>query len=268
MHAKTSRMSLQLVAVPIGNPNDITLRAIETLKAADVVVGEERREVSTLLKALGIEGKRMELLNEHSKDEDVRELVGLCRSSSVALVTDCGTPGFCDPGARLVAACRSEGLSASPLPGASSLMCLLSVSGTDMREFLFRGFLPAEREARSIALRELDRERRPIVLMDTPYRLNRLLTELAERWPERRALLGCDFTQATETVLEGPLKSLPTLVGERKAEFIMVVFPGGGAPVIRDAPPPPQKKREERRPGGKQKRSPNGLPFNRSKNRR
>ena len=257
-------MALQLIAVPIGHPGDITLRAIESLKAADVVVGEERKEVSKLLKALGIEGKRMELLNEHSRDEDVRELVGLCRTSQVALVTDCGTPGFCDPGARLVAACRSEGLAASPLPGASSLMCLLSVSGTDMRQFLFRGFLPAEREERLQALRELDRERRPIVLMDTPYRLGRLLSELSERWPDRRALLGCDFTQPTETVLEAPLKALPGLVGERKAEFILAVFPGGG-PAHGPGPRPerPARERERDRRPGPPKKNPSKLPFRR-----
>ncbi len=90
-------MALQLIATPLGHAGDITLRAIEALREADIVVGEERKEVSKLLKALGIEGKRLELLNEHSKDEDVRELAGLCRTQKVALVTDCGTPGFCDP---------------------------------------------------------------------------------------------------------------------------------------------------------------------------
>ena len=227
-------MSLHLIAVPIGDPGDITKRAIETLAGADVVIGEERREVSKLLKSLGIEGKRMELLNEHSSDADVLELSALCKSARVALVSDCGTPGFCDPGARLVAACRREGVTASPVPGASSLMCLLSMCGENMREFLFRGFLPAEREERGRALKELERERRPIVLMDTPYRLVRLLTELAEKWPARRALLGCDFTQASETILEAPLKALPGLVGERKAEFILVIFPdAGGADAAR-----------------------------------
>src|SRR5947207_403646 len=118
-------MSLHLVAVPIGDPGDITQRAIATLAAADIVVGEERKEVSKLLKALGVQGKRMELLNEHSKDSDVTELAGFCRELKVALVTDCGTPGFCDPGARLVAACRSQNTAMTTVPGASSLMCLL-----------------------------------------------------------------------------------------------------------------------------------------------
>jgi 16S rRNA (cytidine1402-2'-O)-methyltransferase len=218
-------MSLKLVAVPIGHPGDITLRAIETLKEAEIVIGEERKEVSKLLKFLGITGKIMELLNEHSKDDDVNDLLEMCREKKVALVSDCGTPGFCDPGARLVALCRKNNIPVSPVPGASSLMCLLSMCGENMREFLFRGFLPAEREARGVALRELERERRPIILMDTPYRLSRLLSELAEKWPNRRALLGCDFTQETELIIEAPLAVIRDRIGDKKAEFILALFP-------------------------------------------
>jgi 16S rRNA (cytidine1402-2'-O)-methyltransferase len=229
-------MSLHLIAIPIGDPGDISQRAIETLKAAELIIGEERREVSTLLKRLGIEGKRLELLNEHSSDKDVDDLKELCQAHPVALVSDCGTPGFCDPGARLVAACRASKIVVSPVPGASSLMCLLSISGYNMREFLFRGFLPAEREARVLALRELERERRPVILMDTPYRLGRLLSELSERWPERRALLGCDFTQPTETIIEAELGKLRSLVGDRKAEFILAVFPAIFSQVTSNAP--------------------------------
>ena len=221
----SSFIGLELVATPIGDPGDITLRAIEALKAASVVIGEERKEVSKLLKRLGIEGKRMELLNEHSREDDVRELLGFCAKERVALVTDCGTPGFCDPGAKLVALCRQRGIAVRSLPGASSLMVLLSLSGRDLREFVFRGFLPAEREERGRAIAELDRERRPIVLMDTPYRLDRLVSELAAKWPKRVALLGLDFTLPTEEVMEGELGVLAARVKERKAEFMLVVYP-------------------------------------------
>ena len=240
-------MSLELVATPIGAAGDISLRAIEVLKAADVVIGEERKEVSKLLKALGIEGKRLELLNEHTRDNELTEMVNWCRTSRVALVTDCGTPGFCDPGARLVALCRPAGVVSSPVPGASSLMCLLSVSGSDMRSFLFRGFLPADREERASALAELSREKRPVILMDTPYRLGKLLAELSERFPTRRVLLGCDFTQATESVFEALASELPALVGERKAEFILALYPG--EPGLSVAPVPPRVKPERSRPG-------------------
>src|SRR4051812_29520329 len=98
-------MPLRLVATSIGDAGDISARAIATLKAAEIVIGEERKEASKLLKSLGLEGKRIELLNEHTLDRDLAELVELCKNHDVALITDCGTPGFCDPGARLVAAC-------------------------------------------------------------------------------------------------------------------------------------------------------------------
>ena len=222
-------MPLHLVATPIGHPHDMSLRAIETLKTADVVIGEERKEVSKLLKLHGIEGKRLELLNEHSEDSDVKELLQLCRDHNVALVSDCGTPGFCDPGARLVAACRAKGLITSPIPGASSLMCLLAVSGQAMNQFLFRGFLPVEREERKAAILELGRERRPVILMDTPYRLDRLLSELAQIWPERRALIGCNLTQMDEIIVEAPVLELSKKFADQKAEFIMALFPVEGS---------------------------------------
>jgi 16S rRNA (cytidine1402-2'-O)-methyltransferase len=220
-----SLMSLQIIATPIGNPGDITLRAIESLRAAEIVIGEERAEVSKLLKRLEITGKRLELLNEHSKDKDVAELLELCRSQKVALVSDCGTPGFCDPGAKLVRACRAAGIQVEALPGASSLMALLSVNGSDMKEFLFRGFLPAEREERAQALNELKRERRAVVLMDTPYRLSRLLSELAQTFGERKALIGLDLTQPTEKIIEASLSQLAKDFADKKAEFILLLHP-------------------------------------------
>jgi 16S rRNA (cytidine1402-2'-O)-methyltransferase len=216
-------MPLQLIATPIGHPEDITLRAIEALKSADFVIGEERAEVSKLLKRLGIEGKKTDLLNEHSDERDLQFLLEQCRSQNVALVTDCGTPGFCDPGARLVRSCRDEGIQIQSLPGASSLMMILSLSGTNLTQFVFVGFLPKEKEARAKALRDLKRESRSFILMDTPYRLTRLLGELAQTFPERQGLLGLDLTLPSERVLEAPLKELAQKIGELKAEFILLV---------------------------------------------
>ncbi len=256
-------MSLQIIATPIGNPQDITLRAIEALRLADVVIGEERSEVSKLLKRLEITDKRLELLNEHTKDDDVNELLMLCRNQKVALVSDCGTPGFCDPGSRLVRVCRRDGVSVEVLPGASSLMALLSLNGIDMREFVFRGFLPAEREERNQALSDLRRERRAVVLMDTPYRLGRLMSELSEVFGERKALLGLDLTQPTEKVLEGSVSKLAKDTEGMKAEFILLLHPSDadGAPLAPRADLPPRREtarsaasrpdsRPSSRPGG------------------
>ena len=216
---------LTVIATPIGNPGDITLRAIEGLKSADIVIGEERREVSTLLKRLGVENPQIHLLNEHSTDAEVAELLKLCAEKSVALVSDAGTPGFCDPGARLVSACRANDIRVTTLPGASALMCLISLAGAQMKSFVFAGFPPAEREERTQSLRQFARDSRAVVLMDTPYRLGKLLAELAESAPDRKALLGMDFTLETEKVVEGTLREISSQVSDQKAEFMLLLYP-------------------------------------------
>ena len=217
-------MSLFVIATPIGHAKDISLRAIETLQAAEVVIGEEFKEVSKLLKGLDIKGKPLEVLNEHSTPEDVQNLLKLCQTKMVALVSDCGTPGFCDPGAALINLCRKNTVEVRTLPGASSIMGLLSLSGERINQFIFRGFLPAENEARAAEIKKLKIEKRPMILMDTPYRLKKLLTELSEAMPNRRALLACDLTQETEMVAEALVKDLSSKLIKDKAEFMLLLF--------------------------------------------
>lgn len=241
-------MSLFVVSTPIGHPKDITLRALDILKECDLVIGEERSEVSRFLKSLGLTEKPYELLNEHSSEDDVAALVRVCREQRVALVSDCGTPGFCDPGADLVRACRQQGVAVTAIPGASSLMALLSVSGLRLRDFVFVGFLPPDSESRAAAIRELSQEPRPCFIMDTPYRLSKTLRELSEAMPEREAVLGLDLTQQGETILSGPLKDLAPKVAEKKAEFVLVLnaLSGAHAGERKRERPPRQERRPER----------------------
>src|SRR5205809_5485186 len=103
-------MSLFVVAIPIGNPKDITLRALEELKNADLIIGEEKRELFRFLKPLGLHEKKVELLNEHTRADDLHYLIEACATQNVCLISDCGTPGFCDPGSDLVAGCRTKGI--------------------------------------------------------------------------------------------------------------------------------------------------------------
>jgi 16S rRNA (cytidine1402-2'-O)-methyltransferase len=218
-------MSLCLIATPIGNPGDISLRAIETLKESDLIIGEEKRELMPFLKAHGLEKREVDFLNEHSRPGDVENFVELCKTKKVCLVSDCGTPGFCDPGADLVAACRKAGVEIHAVPGASSLMTLVSLAGMKLSSFVFLGFLPAESEQRKKALDDLKRERRAVVLMDTPYRLSKLLGELSEAASNRRVVLGCDLTKPSQVVLEGPINVVKNKIGDLKAEFILVLAP-------------------------------------------
>lgn len=221
-------MSLTLVATPIGNNQDISLRALEILKKADIIIVEEFKESTRILRAHNInENKseaRYEQLNEHTTSEELERLATLCNEHNVALITDCGTPGFCDPGAHLVQKCRQKKIPVYTAPGASSLMGLLSLSSQRIDQFIFRGFIPAENEARLTALKELSRESKAFVIMDTPYRFQKMLQEIKTHMPERKILLTIDLTQETEQIHEGTVenilkKSLPT-----KAEFMILVY--------------------------------------------
>jgi 16S rRNA (cytidine1402-2'-O)-methyltransferase len=215
---------LTLDPVPIGNNDDLTLRARRTLAECDVVIGEEHRAASTLLKKLGLEQKEIYLLNEHSRQRDIDELVALCAEKSCALISDCGTPNFCDPGADLVKALRQKNISITALPGPSSLTMLLSLSSQRLDSFVFQGFLPAEREARQQTLNSLKREKRAIVIFETPYRLGKLCEELGNAMPNRSALLALDLTLPTEKVFEGTCRELRGKCKDLKAEPVLLIY--------------------------------------------
>jgi 16S rRNA (cytidine1402-2'-O)-methyltransferase len=216
-------MSLIVVSVPIGNYGDITLRAIETLKEAEAVICEEMRPARVLLKRIGIDEKALFQLNEHSRSADLEDLLDLCRTKKTALISDCGTPGFCDPGAKLVAACRKENISIDVNPGPSSLMALLSLSGAEFSEFHFVGFLPAEKQARAQRLERFKNVKIPLVFMDTPYRLDATVKELAALWPERTAVLGIDLTGSAHQLAHGKLRELAKTAWS-KQPFVLLVL--------------------------------------------
>lgn len=217
-------MALYVVATPIGNSEDLSIRAKETLTRVPLIIGEEAKESRRFLAKLGLRDKEILELNEHSSSNDIKEFTKRLQHEEACLISDCGTPGFCDPGADLVAACRKAEISVIPLPGASSLMTFLSVCGVRLGEFYFRGFLPAKSEERVKALSALKTFSMPVVLMDTPYRLGRTLQDLVEHFPSRRVVLGLNLTQDGEQVLDGKPAQLLRQVGDIKAEFILVVI--------------------------------------------
>ena len=217
--------TLYVVATPIGNPGDITQRAIEVLTKVDAVVCEEAKPGSTLLKKLGIEGKELALLNEHNEEEVAANLLmRLLKGESLAMISDCGTPVFSDPGAYLIQLASSSGVTVSPIPGASSLMAALSVLDFKMGRFIFGGFLSRDPEKRRGELTRYRALRIPVVLMDTPYRLGALLDDIIKVFGK-----GClvtvafDLTLPTETIFRGDAEIVRKQVGPRKGEFILVV---------------------------------------------
>jgi 16S rRNA (cytidine1402-2'-O)-methyltransferase len=218
-------MSLYLVATPIGNSQDISLRGLEVLKSSEVIILEERKESTAFLRSHGISGKQYEQLNEHSTPEDLEFLLELCRTKSVALITDCGTPGFADPGADLVRLCRKNKVEIRTAPGASSLMTILSLSSQRLDSFLYRGFLAVDTTLRRQQWSELRREKQAIILMDTPYRLQRTLSELVDFFPGRKVLMGVNLTQTEESVHEGLSTEVKEQIQVSKAEFILLIYP-------------------------------------------
>lgn len=218
-------MSLYVIATPIGNNDDMGLRALNILREVEVIITEERKEGSKLLRYHGISGVPLEVLNEHTDREDINRLLEICRTKSTALVSDAGTPGFCDPGAELVSRCRKAGVKIQSIPGPSSLMSLLSICGYRLDQFLFRGFISAKTEERISQLSELKNVKIPVVLMDTPYRLKKILGELAVSHPENLILLGLNLSRSDEVFLEGNAKKILSLLKVDKAEFILILLP-------------------------------------------
>jgi 16S rRNA (cytidine1402-2'-O)-methyltransferase len=224
---------LYLVATPIGNYGDITFRALEVLKSADLIVYEERREGERLLRYYGIT-RPVESLNEHNEAAASQNILqNLKAGRNVALISDAGTPVFSDPGSILVGKAVQEGLRVVPVPGASSLMPALTVSGFPIDRFVFYGWLSPKKERRRAELKQLLQEKRTIVLMDTPYRLVSLLRDLAETFgASRRVCIAFNLTMPDECIFHGTSAGLYQKLGakELKGEFVVVIEGRSGDP--------------------------------------
>lgn len=220
---------LYLVATPIGNPEDITMRAVRILKEADIVVYEEQREGIRLLKRYGIEGKPAESLNEHNEAASSSIILEkLKEGKSVALVSDAGTPVFADPGQVLVNKAIAAGIRVTPVPGASSILPALIVSGFPIRSFVYYGFLSPKRNRRIVELRQMKQDRRTMVIMETPYRLAQLMRDMAEViGGERKVCVAFDLTLPTEEIFRGTAPDLYAKFQkeEKKGEFVVVLGP-------------------------------------------
>ncbi len=216
---------LYIVATPIGNPRDITLRALDVLQEADAVICEEYREGSTLLKKLGI-SKEIILLNEHNEAEQTPSITQrLHEQQALALISDCGTPVFADPGATLIHRAVEEGIPVVPIPGPSSLMAALSILDFKLDRFIYAGFLPRDRDERRKALKHLRSTRFPIILMDAPYRLAPLLADLETVYGSGASVtLGMDLTLSSENIFRGTIGEAQKKLGQRKSEFVLIVY--------------------------------------------
>ena len=222
------------MGTPIGNLRDITLRALDVLKAVGIVAAEDTRVTSKLLHHYGIAAK-LTALHEHNEERAIGPLLAeLERGKSVALVSDAGTPGISDPGARLVAAARAAGCKVSPVPGASAAAAAVSVSGMNARHFLFYGFLPARASERRHELAALAAYPFALVFFEAPHRIVESVTDMAEGLgAQRRVVIARELTKLFESIhacaLGEAAEWLAADPNRRKGEFVLVVE--GAAPV-------------------------------------
>lgn len=219
--------TLYLVATPIGNLEDITLRALRVLRECDAVAAEDTRRTGQLLKHFGISKPLLSYFqfNEARRSEEIIER--LRRGEKIARVTDAGSPGISDPGERVVKAAIAAGLRVESVPGACALVAALTASGLATEEFHFVGFLPHKSGQRRNKLEALKNFAGTLVLYESPYRVEKLLGELNEVFPERDVVLARELTKKFEEFLRGKPAELLEVAKKRslKGEFVVLVSP-------------------------------------------
>jgi 16S rRNA (cytidine1402-2'-O)-methyltransferase len=200
--------TLYLVATPIGNLEDISLRALRILKEVDLIACEDTRRTARLLNHYGIRTPR-ESHHEHNEASHTRRILALLREGkSVALVSDAGTPLLSDPGYALVSACREAGIPVAPIPGASASVAALTASGLPADSFFFAGFLPSRRSLRKKRLQEIASVPATLVFYEAPHRLLAMLEDAIEALGERRACCARELTKVHEEWLRGTLPEI------------------------------------------------------------
>lgn len=227
-----------MVATPIGNLEDISLRALRILKEADLIACEDTRQTIKLLSHFNLQ-KKLVSYHEHNEITRAAELViDLEQGAKVALVSDAGTPAISDPGHRLVSLCLRHGIEVVPVPGASAFVAALAASGMAIEEFTFIGFLPARQSQRRKALRGLLHEPRMIVLYEAPHRLLETLEDALEILGNRPAVIAREITKMYEEFLRGHLEDLLAGVRTRapRGEITLLIGPPDAAAPTEKSP--------------------------------
>jgi 16S rRNA (cytidine1402-2'-O)-methyltransferase len=227
MGAPLTPGTLYLVATPIGNLEDITLRALRTFKECDLIAAEDTRHTGQLLKHFEISKPMVSYFqfNEARRSEEIVER--LRRGEKVALVTDAGSPGISDPGERVVKAAIAAGLRVEAVPGPAALVAALTASGLPTDEFHFLGFLPHKPGQRRKQLEALGSVGGTLVLYESPFRMQRLLSEISEVFPDRQVVVARELTKKFEEFLRGTAVELLNRIRGRaiKGEFVVLIAP-------------------------------------------
>lgn len=217
--------TLYIVSTPIGNREDITLRALRILKEADLIAAEDTRHTGLLLRHFGIQTPLTSYFegNESRKKEFI--LSKLRQGERVALVSDAGTPGISDPGFRLIQTAAENRIAVVPVPGPSAVIAALSVSGLPTDAFLFKGFLPHKSKKREDWLKQLEDVRETLIFYESPHRLSETLNDIFEILGDREMVLTRELTKIYEEVLRGKVSEIQTQIGDRKlkGEITLVI---------------------------------------------
>lgn len=220
-----SKGRLYVVATPIGNLEDITLRALDTLKKVDYIACEDTEHSIKLLNYYGIKKPLISYWSEKEKVKAEEIIQKIKAGNSVALITDAGTPGISDPGAVVISRAIEEDIDIIPLPGPSALITALSVSGLNTEEFTFIGFLPVKQSQRKKKLLELSSERRTLVFYEAPHRILQTLNDMLEVFGDRKVCIARELTKIFEEVLRGKLSNIIEKLENSKiaGEYVIVV---------------------------------------------
>ena len=224
-HLNPEKGTLYIVSTPIGNMEDITLRALRILKEVDLIAAEDTRRTGLLLKHFGIQAPLTSYFegNELKKRDFI--LAKLKEGKKVALVSDAGTPGISDPGFRLIQLAIENQLSIVPIPGSSAVITALSVSGLPTDAFLFKGFLPHKSKKKRDLLKELENMRETIIFYESPHRVSDTLKDILEILGDREIVLTRELTKVYEEIIRGKVSEILKQVGDRtlKGEITLVV---------------------------------------------
>ena len=222
--------TLHIVATPIGNLEDITLRALRVLREVELIAAEDTRVTRRLLSHYDIH-TRLTSFNEHNQFSRVPEILSVLREVGVALVSDAGTPGINDPGQALVNAAADAGIPVVVVPGASAVTSAVAVSGLVEEAFIYLGFLPRRNGERRKVLKTLRQEARPIVALETPHRLRQSLQDMLTILGDRRVAVCREMTKLHEEVFRGSVSEALSHFGKPRGEFTLVLE---GVPVEND----------------------------------
>ena len=219
---------LFVVATPIGNLEDVTLRALRVLREVSVIAAEDTRRTARLLQHYSIHTPTTSLHEHNERTRTPGLLERLKKGDSVALVSDAGTPVVSDPGALLVRTAHEQGIKVEPIPGPSAVATIVSVSGLASDGFVFAGFPPSRAKARKAWLASFVNERRPLVLFEAPHRIRELLEDLREVLGERLVTLGRELTKAHEELVVRPISGQLDALNVIRGEFTLLVHPAAG----------------------------------------